>query len=182
MGAGHLRASRRMANMGGQGPPHTGTGSARMSPSPQSWASARSPLTYTSGATGNCLAHHVQVAMWEREHRPGRKDRLGLSWSHIHPEKPIVIDVRSLPMCQSGPRASQGGFEVTMQAASGVRDEHHRRAGGPPCEVRPFRLRDFTAGSWRVCGQRGLTRVRGRRGRGCYRRPHAGNPLAISKR
>ena len=52
--------------------------------------------------------------------RPGAMDRLGLGWSHIHPANPRLIYCSISAYGQSGPRASQGGFDVTMQAASGV--------------------------------------------------------------
>src|SRR5205814_9758581 len=47
--------------------------------------------------------------------RPGAMDRLRLGWPHIHPANPSLIYCSISAYGQNGPRASQGGFDVTMQ-------------------------------------------------------------------
>ena len=76
--------------------------------------------------------------------RPGAMDRLGLGWSHIHPVNPRLIYCSISAYGQSGPRASQGGFDVTMQAASGVMSITGE-AGRPPVKC-GVPVADFTAG------------------------------------
>ena len=76
--------------------------------------------------------------------RPGAMDRLGLGWSHIHPVNPRLIYCSISAYGQSGPRASQGGFDVTMQAASGVMSITGE-AGQPPVKC-GVPVADFTAG------------------------------------
>lgn len=76
--------------------------------------------------------------------RPGAMDRLGLGWPHIHPANPRLIYCSISAYGQSGPRASQGGFDVTMQAASGVMSITGERDRPPvKCGVP---VADFTAG------------------------------------
>jgi crotonobetainyl-CoA:carnitine CoA-transferase CaiB-like acyl-CoA transferase len=52
--------------------------------------------------------------------RPGAMDRLGLGWTKIHAENPKLIFCSISAYGQSGPRAGEGGFDVTIQAASGI--------------------------------------------------------------
>ena len=76
--------------------------------------------------------------------RPGAMDRLGLGWSHIHPANPSLIYCSISAYGQTGPRASQGGFDVTMQAASGVMSITGE-PGRPPVKC-GVPVADFTAG------------------------------------
>jgi formyl-CoA transferase len=76
--------------------------------------------------------------------RPGAMDRLGLGWSHIRAANPRLIYCSISAYGQSGPRASQGGFDVTMQAASGVMSITGE-AGRPPVKC-GVPVADFTAG------------------------------------
>ncbi len=52
--------------------------------------------------------------------RPGVMDRLGLGYDSFKDEKPKLIYASISAFGQTGPRAQDGGFDVTVQAASGV--------------------------------------------------------------
>jgi crotonobetainyl-CoA:carnitine CoA-transferase CaiB-like acyl-CoA transferase len=76
--------------------------------------------------------------------RPGVMERLGLGWPRIHAENPSLIYCSISAYGQTGPRAEEGGFDVTMQAASGVMSITGEPDGAPvKCGVP---LADFTAG------------------------------------
>jgi crotonobetainyl-CoA:carnitine CoA-transferase CaiB-like acyl-CoA transferase len=76
--------------------------------------------------------------------RPGVMERLGLGWTRIHKDNPKLIYCSISAYGQSGPRANQGGFDVTMQAASGLMSITGEPGGAPvKCGVP---VADFTAG------------------------------------
>ncbi|HXJ01744.1 MAG TPA: CoA transferase [Micropepsaceae bacterium] len=76
--------------------------------------------------------------------RPGAMERLGLGWRRIHAENPKLIYCSISAYGQTGPRAGEGGFDVTMQAASGVMSVTGAPGGAPvKCGVP---VADFTAG------------------------------------
>jgi len=76
--------------------------------------------------------------------RPGAMDRLGLGWAKIHAANPKLIYCSISAFGQSGPRAHQGGFDVTIQAASGIMSVTGEPGRGPvKCGVP---VSDFTAG------------------------------------
>ena len=52
--------------------------------------------------------------------RPGVMDRLGLGYARFAEEKPGLVYCSISAYGQSGPRAGEGGFDLTIQAASGV--------------------------------------------------------------
>lgn len=52
--------------------------------------------------------------------RPGVMARLGLGYDSFKDEKPSLIYASISAFGQTGPRAQDGGFDVTVQAASGV--------------------------------------------------------------
>ena len=52
--------------------------------------------------------------------RPGVMDRLGLGFENFKDQKPSLIYASISAFGQTGPRAQDGGFDVTVQAASGV--------------------------------------------------------------
>jgi formyl-CoA transferase len=71
-------------------------------------------------------------------------DRLGLGWTHIHAQNPKLIYCSISAYGQTGPRAGEGGFDVTMQAASGLMSVTGEPGGAPvKCGVP---VADFTAG------------------------------------
>lgn len=76
--------------------------------------------------------------------RPGVMERLGLGWTRIHKDNPKLIYCSISAYGQTGPRANQGGFDVTMQAASGLMSTTGEPEGAPvKCGVP---VADFTAG------------------------------------
>jgi crotonobetainyl-CoA:carnitine CoA-transferase CaiB-like acyl-CoA transferase len=52
--------------------------------------------------------------------RPGVMERLGLSYASLSAEKPSLVYCSISAYGQVGPRATEGGFDLTIQAASGV--------------------------------------------------------------
>ncbi|GMV01914.1 MAG: CoA transferase [Burkholderiales bacterium] len=76
--------------------------------------------------------------------RPGVMQRLGLGWDWFGPRKPGLVYCSISAYGQSGPRAAEGGFDLTIQAAAGVMSVTGEPDGAPAkCGVP---LADFTAG------------------------------------
>jgi len=76
--------------------------------------------------------------------RPGVMDRLGLGYSDFKAEKPGLVYCSISAFGQEGPRSEEGGFDLTMQAMSGVMSVTGEPGGAPvKCGVP---LSDFTAG------------------------------------
>jgi len=76
--------------------------------------------------------------------RPGAMQRLGLGWDWFGPRKPALIYCSISAYGQSGPRSTEGGFDVTLQAMSGVMSVTGEPDGAPvKCGVP---IADFTAG------------------------------------
>lgn len=76
--------------------------------------------------------------------RPGAMQRLGLGWDWFGPRKPSLIYCSISAYGQTGPRATEGGFDVTLQAMSGVMSVTGEPGGAPvKCGVP---IADFTAG------------------------------------
>ena len=76
--------------------------------------------------------------------RPGVMQRLGLGWDWFRTRKPTLVYCSISAFGQSGPRAGEGGFDVTIQAASGVMSVTGEAGGAPvKCGVP---VADFTAG------------------------------------
>ena len=76
--------------------------------------------------------------------RPGVMARLGLGWEWFGPRKPSLIYCSISAFGQSGPRSAEGGFDLTIQAASGVMSVTGEPDGEPvKCGVP---LSDFASG------------------------------------
>ncbi len=76
--------------------------------------------------------------------RPGVMQRLGLGWDTVGADHPHLIYCSISAYGQSGPRAAEGGFDVTVQAAAGVMSVTGEPDGAPvKCGVP---ISDFTAG------------------------------------
>lgn len=76
--------------------------------------------------------------------RPGVMQRLGLGWDWFGNRKPSLIYCSISAYGQSGPRATEGGFDVTLQAVAGVMSVTGEPGGAPvKCGVP---IADFTAG------------------------------------
>ena len=76
--------------------------------------------------------------------RPGVMERLGLGYEALLAAKPELVYCSISAFGQQGPRAQEGGFDVTLQAAGGVMSVTGEPDGGPvKCGVP---LTDFSAG------------------------------------
>ncbi|MGE4373019.1 MAG: CaiB/BaiF CoA transferase family protein [Xanthobacter sp.] len=91
--------------------------------------------------------------------RPGVMERLGLGWSWAREHKPSLVYCSISAYGQSGPRAREGGFDLTIQAAAGVMGVTGEAGGAPvKCGVP---VSDFTAGLYAAFSISAmLTRVR----------------------
>lgn len=76
--------------------------------------------------------------------RAGVMDRLGLGYEALKSEHPGLVFCSISAFGQTGPRAQEGGFDVTVQALSGIMSVTGEEGGGPvKCGVP---VSDFTAG------------------------------------
>lgn len=76
--------------------------------------------------------------------RPGVMDRLGLGYASFADVKPQLLYCSISAYGQSGPRAGEGGFDLTIQAAAGVMSVTGEPDGAPvKCGVP---LSDFASG------------------------------------
>jgi crotonobetainyl-CoA:carnitine CoA-transferase CaiB-like acyl-CoA transferase len=76
--------------------------------------------------------------------RPGVMDRLGLGWDSFRGEKPGLVYCSISAFGQTGPRSGEGGFDVTVQAMSGIMSVTGEPGGAPvKCGVP---VSDFSAG------------------------------------
>jgi len=63
--------------------------------------------------------------------RPGVMDRLGLGYESFRAEKPGLVFCSISAFGQSGPRSTEGGFDVTVQAMSGIMSVTGEPDGAP---------------------------------------------------
>ena len=76
--------------------------------------------------------------------RPGVMDRLGLGYARFAPRRPDLVYCSISAFGQSGPRATEGGFDLTIQAASGIMSVTGEPEGSPvKCGVP---VADFASG------------------------------------
>jgi crotonobetainyl-CoA:carnitine CoA-transferase CaiB-like acyl-CoA transferase len=76
--------------------------------------------------------------------RPGVMERLGLGYASLAPENPRLVYCSVSAFGQEGPRAEEGGFDLTLQAMAGVMSVTGEPGGAPvKCGVP---LSDFCAG------------------------------------
>jgi len=110
--------------------------------------------------------------------RPGVMQRLGLGWDWFGARKPSLIYCSISAYGQSGPRSTQGGFDVTLQAMSGVMSVTGEPGGAPvKCGVP---IADFTAGLYGAFTIASLlARVRGGGHGGQIDIPMFGTTLAV---
>jgi len=76
--------------------------------------------------------------------RPGAMQRLGLGWDWFGARKPSLVYCSISAFGQDGPRGSEGGFDLTIQASAGVMSVTGEPDGAPVKAGVP--LVDFTAG------------------------------------
>lgn len=76
--------------------------------------------------------------------RPGVMSRLGLGYADLKDEHPDLVYCSISAFGQAGPRASEGGFDLTIQAAAGVMSVTGEEGGAPvKCGVP---ISDFASG------------------------------------
>ena len=76
--------------------------------------------------------------------RPGVMDRLGLGYADFQQDKPQLLYCSISAYGQSGPRAGEGGFDLTIQASAGVMSVTGEADGAPvKCGVP---ISDFASG------------------------------------
>jgi crotonobetainyl-CoA:carnitine CoA-transferase CaiB-like acyl-CoA transferase len=76
--------------------------------------------------------------------RPGVMERLGLGYAELRRDHPALVYCSISAFGQDGPRAGEGGFDLTIQAMSGVMSVTGEPGGAPvKCGVP---LSDFSAG------------------------------------
>ncbi|MBS0520145.1 MAG: CoA transferase [Proteobacteria bacterium] len=63
--------------------------------------------------------------------RPGVMDRLGLGYESFRKEKPGLVYCSISAFGQTGPRSGEGGFDVTVQAMSGIMSVTGEPGGAP---------------------------------------------------
>jgi len=76
--------------------------------------------------------------------RPGAMQRLGLGWDWFSSRKPSLIYCSISAYGQDGPRGTEGGFDLTIQAAAGVMSVTGEPEGAPVKAGVP--LADFASG------------------------------------
>ena len=76
--------------------------------------------------------------------RPGVMQRLGLGWDWFGPRKPSLVYCSISAFGQDGPRGTEGGFDLTIQAAAGVMSVTGEPEGAPVKAGVP--ISDFTSG------------------------------------
>lgn len=76
--------------------------------------------------------------------RPGVMKRLGLGWEALRERRPSLVYCSISAFGQDGPRGEEGGFDLTIQAASGVMSVTGEPDGAPVKAGVP--LVDFGAG------------------------------------
>ncbi|WP_459668793.1 CoA transferase, partial [Achromobacter xylosoxidans] len=88
------------------------------------------------------LAAGVDVLI--ENNRPGVMDRLGLGYAALREANPRLVYCSISAYGQSGPRAQEGGFDLTIQAMSGLMSVTGE-AGGEPVKC-GVPVADFSAG------------------------------------
>ncbi len=86
----------------------------------------------------------AQADVLIENNRPGVMDRLGLGYAAMKSRNPALIYCSISAYGQSGPRSQEGGFDLTLQAMSGLMSVTGEPGGAPiKCGVP---VCDFTAG------------------------------------
>ena len=114
------------------------------------------------------LALTVDVLI--ENNRPGVMDRLGLGYEALKARNPRLVYC-SISAYGPGPRAQEGGFDLTIQAMSGIMSVTGE-AGGEPVKC-GVPLADFSAGLYGAFAI-ALRAPRRPAGRRAHRRAHAG--------
>jgi crotonobetainyl-CoA:carnitine CoA-transferase CaiB-like acyl-CoA transferase len=138
-------------------PPHTGPEGDRLSENFASLNRNKRSVTLDlkdpqQNAQARRLIADADVLI--ENNRPGVMKRLGLDFDTLHALNPRLLYCSISAYGQSGPRAQEGGFDVTIQAMSGIMSVTGEAGGAPvKCGVP---VSDFTAGLYgamSICAQ-----------------------------
>ena len=116
------------------------------------------------------LALTVDVLI--ENNRPGVMDRLGLGYEALKARNPRLVYCSISAYGQSGPRAQEGGFDLTIQAMSGIMSVTGE-AGGEPVKC-GVPLADFSAGLYGAFAIASALRAAQASGQGAHIDAHAG--------
>lgn len=98
--------------------------------------------------------------------RPGVMDRLGVGYQDLRKLNPSLVYCSISAYGQSGPRAQEGGFDLTIQAMSGIMSITGEPSGPPvKCGVP---LADFSAGLYAAFSVVSALRLAQASGEGCH--------------
>ena len=98
--------------------------------------------------------------------RPGVMDRLGVGYQDLRKLNPSLVYCSISAYGQSGPRAQEGGFDLTIQAMSGIMSITGEPSGPPvKCGVP---LADFSAGLYAAFSVVSALRLAQSSGEGCH--------------
>lgn len=100
------------------------------------------------------LAAGAQVLI--ENNRPGVMDRLGVGYEALRQLNPALVYCSISAYGQSGPRSQEGGFDLTIQAMSGIMSVTGE-PGRPPVKC-GVPLADFSAGLYAALGIAGALR------------------------
>lgn len=98
--------------------------------------------------------------------RPGVMDRLGLGYADIRQLNPQIVYCSISAYGQSGPRSQEGGFDLTVQAMSGLMSVTGE-ADGPPVKC-GVPVCDFSAGLYAAFAIVSALRMAERNGEGTH--------------
>jgi crotonobetainyl-CoA:carnitine CoA-transferase CaiB-like acyl-CoA transferase len=96
--------------------------------------------------------------------RPGVIERLGIGWTALHKRNPRLILGSISGFGQTGPYASRGGFDLIVQAMSGLMSVNGPK-DGPPYRI-PLAISDVGAGLYLTIGVLAALSERNKSGEG----------------
>jgi len=96
--------------------------------------------------------------------RPGVVDRLGIGWTALHARNPRLVLGSISGFGQTGPYAKRGGFDLIMQAMSGLMSVTGPK-DGPPYRI-PLAISDVGAGLYLTIGVLSALQARQKTGLG----------------
>jgi crotonobetainyl-CoA:carnitine CoA-transferase CaiB-like acyl-CoA transferase len=96
--------------------------------------------------------------------RPGVIDRLGIGWEALHKRNPRLVLGSISGFGQTGPYSARGGFDLVMQAMSGLMSVTGPK-DGPPYRI-PLAISDVGAGLYLTIGVLSALQARQKTGEG----------------
>jgi crotonobetainyl-CoA:carnitine CoA-transferase CaiB-like acyl-CoA transferase len=96
--------------------------------------------------------------------RPGVIDKLGIGWKALHARNPRLVLGSISGFGQTGPYAKRGGFDLVIQAMSGLMSVTGPK-DGPPYRI-PLAISDVGAGLYLTIGVLSALQARNRTGEG----------------